>query len=145
MIPGCLGTNRLLNGSIWPSIRWVMAIFGWPFGQYCLLSLLTMIHSNFAFTLIHFTLSVLQHTPVVHTCVRNTTGDSFSFLSTYKIKQITTNHEQGGHYEMPRIMSRNARNLDPWRGLVQKSPTILSVGQYSTERWPFLTWSVRKK
>ena len=42
-------------------------------------------------------------------------------------------------------MSRNFLNISPCKGLVMKSAHITSVGQYSMDKFRFLTWSVRKK
>ena len=49
-----------------------------------------------------------------------------------------------GHSCKFMIKRRNLRKSLPWRGLVKKSPTISSVGQYSTERSPLWMRSVIK-
>ena len=48
-------------------------------------------------------------------------------------------------YASPKIFVRKSRNFSPCRGLLWKSPHISSVGQYRILRFPFSTWSVRKK
>ena len=45
----------------------------------------------------------------------------------------------------PIILAPKHLNFSPWRGLLWKSPHISSVEQCSINRFPFSTWSVRKK
>ena len=43
------------------------------------------------------------------------------------------------------IISMNLREIDPWFGLMKKSPVISLVGHHSTDIYPFLILSITKK
>ena len=90
---------------------------------------------------------------IIPLCIRyQTSGNSdwkpiIGQFMWYEIDWFPTHSFGQGIFQSWRfiITFLNWRNFFPWRGLVKKSATIFSVGQYSILRSPFLIRLVIKK